>query len=176
MSKTPGHNIQNLGLGVSLVDAFVPREAKLTTPDHLGSCGYNWTPKQMPWWTRAGPIIPQARTLPAKKEMAVLRPTKIPTPMKAGVHSTSQPQFSTLMAALLYLPQMKNQVNICQSHSIPVAYWDTTRSRMAPENAILRAFIFILAMASPVVAACILRMVMAVAEGDGKTRRSSRAT
>ena len=58
-------------------------------------------------------MIPQAMTDPAKKEMAVFRPTRMPAPMKAGVHSIIQPQFSTASAELLYLPQMKNQVKMC---------------------------------------------------------------
>jgi hypothetical protein len=46
-------------------------------------------------------MIPQARTLPAKKDIETFRPTSMPEPMKAGVHSIIQPQFSTAMAALL---------------------------------------------------------------------------
>ena len=71
---------------------------------------------------------------------------------------------------------MKNHVKICQSQRIPGAYWDTTRSRKATAKEMLRAFILSFAISSPVAAACILRIVMAVADGVGKMSRSSRAT
>ena len=44
--------------------------------------------------------LPHARTLPPKNEIAGLRPTSIPLPMKAGVHSMIHPQFSIARAAL----------------------------------------------------------------------------
>jgi len=59
---------------------------------------------------------------------------------------------------------------------IPVAYWEMTRSTNAPENARDKALILSLASAAPVAAACIERIVMAVAEGVGNTSLSSRAT
>lgn len=46
-------------------------------------------------------MIPYAMISPATKEMAVLRPTRMPEPMKAGVHSMIQNQFSPAIAALL---------------------------------------------------------------------------
>ena len=65
---------------------------------------------------------------------------------------------------------------MCQSQRMPMAYCDATRRMRAAENARLRAFIFILAILSPVTAWCMLRMVIAVAEEVGKIKRSSRAT
>lgn len=69
-------------------------------------------------------------------------------------------------------PQEMVPPRIC----LPRQYWLTTRRRSAAEKDQLRAFIFIFAIASPVAAACMLRIVIAVADGVGKIKRSSRAT
>lgn len=53
---------------------------------------------------------------------------------------------------------------------------DTTRRMNDTEKEMLNAFIFIFAISSPVAAPCIDRIVIAVADGVGKTSLSSRAT
>ena len=111
-----------------------------------GYCAETASPNALPVVTKAGPMIPQARAEPPRKDHEALRPVSMPTPMNAGVHSQTQFQLSTAM--IHFQPRLYSVQLQCQSQSIPGAYSETHRRVIAAQKAIIKAFVFFFALAS----------------------------